>query len=188
MNSNNIKLIAVGDISFGDHFVCMSFGINSFLQKNPTINIFEKVKNIIKDGDIKFCNLETVLSNSNSKESFKANEMRGSSESIKHLIDGGFNVVNIANNHMLQHGEKAFFETIDLLKRNNLKVVGLSNNGYNCEPCILEINGIEIIFLGYSFEKERYWEGKTLYAKGIEEIVLEDCYDVASIIKYFFRK
>jgi len=173
---NSVSIIALGDISFGDHFVSLSYGVNSMLKKNPNIEIFKNVKHIFKNKDIVFGNLETVLSEYNlNKKKIAPMVMRGRKEYIHQIVDAGFNVINIANNHALQHGKEAFIETVKLLQKNNIKVVGIAKeNGNNCEPCIFKIKNKKVIFLGYAFEKEKFYKGKTLYAQATEKHILQD--------------
>ena len=152
----SISLVAVGDISFGDHFVCTSFGVNSFLKKNPDFDIFEDVKHILKSGDIVFGNLETVLSNHNLNEkNVHSYHMRGKKEYVSYLVNSGFNVINIANNHILQHGDAAFYYTVNLLERNNIKIVGIAErNGLNSKPCNLYIQRKKIVFFESALRKQ----------------------------------
>src|SRR5688500_6970833 len=119
-------LVAVGDISFGDHFVCASFGVDSMLRTKRNLDVFENVKAILRGRDIVFANLETVLSEAGLERArLDSMHMRGRPQYITQLESGGFNVMNVANNHMLQHGRRAFEETIELLKSHRILPVGL---------------------------------------------------------------
>ncbi len=161
--SDSIKLIAVGDISFGDFPFCQGMGIRSCLldDKSP----FEEVSAILSSGDIVFGNLETCLSDSgldsNELTSF---EMRGKPESVKFLRDAGFNVLNIANNHTMQHGLTAFNETVTILGEENINVVGLHDELLN--PVIIQCKGKSIGFLGFAFEQDNYGNDSVGYSYG----------------------
>ncbi len=82
---NAVKLIAVGDI-------CLRTRNN----KHP----FDNVKKIFKDKDILFGNLETVLS-SQGERAEKSVLLYSPPEKVSYLKDAGFDVLNIANNHMM---------------------------------------------------------------------------------------
>ena len=150
-----IRLIAVGDISLGDSPKCFGFGVKRLIEKKGTDFIFEKIKKHLK-ADILFGNLETVLSDEGLVPyDFHSDQMRGPVESVKTLSKVGFNVLNIANNHMLEHGKAAFWDCIDNLRNNGIAIVGLKGNSvYFSRPAILHVEEKTIGFLGYSFEED----------------------------------
>lgn len=169
-------IVAVGDISFGDHYVCASFGVDSLLRSEPDRDIFGQVKHVLRRGDVVFGNLETVLSETGlQRNQLHSMHMRGRRQYADYLVDAGFNVLNIANNHILQHGTEAFRETVELLRSRGITVVGMADaNGLNCTPAMLDVGGTEYVFLGYAFEKDKYFAGTTLYAQASEKHILDD--------------
>jgi len=170
------RLVAVGDVSFGDNYVCASIGVNAWLRRNPKFDLFPEVREHISSGDLAFVNLETVLSDAGlNRRNLHSMHMRGRPDDVRHLADAGFNVVNVANNHMLQHGVEAFEETVGHLRDQGLGIVGLAQgNGLNCIPYEAKLGNKNVLFLGYGFEKDLYFQGTTLYAQGEEKNVLED--------------
>ena len=157
--SNCIKLTAVGDISFGDFPFCPGFGIRSTLERSP----FEEVSSLLKRGDIVFGNLETCLSNHGlDNKQLISLEMRGKPEFVSFLREGGFNVLNMANNHTMQHGMTAFLETVKRLKKTGIHVVGLCNQAVN--PVIVQCKGRTVGFLGFAFEHDNYGNTSLGYA------------------------
>lgn len=170
------SLVSVGDVSFGDHYACASIGVNAMLRRHPDIDLFSDVRGFISSADLAFVNLETVLSDRGlDRRRLPSMHMRGRPQDVHRLVDAGFDIVNVANNHMLQHGADAFLETVDILKNNGLGVVGLAKpNGLNCIPYRTKLGNKELIFLGYGFEKDLYFEGTTLYAQGVAENILDD--------------
>lgn len=130
---NKVKLIAVGDIC-----------INTKNGKDP----FEMVKNIFIDKDILFGNLETVLSESG-QEIQKAVLLHSKPDKVRYLKDAGFDVLNIANNHIMDLGSEGFNETLNVLNQNELLFVGAVNKKFKQHYCIMNKNGISFGFLGY---------------------------------------
>lgn len=59
--------------------------------------------------------------------------------------------VNLANNHIMDYGEESFQDTLDYLAKNKIKYFGAGNikDNFN-NPCIVNFNGKNIAFLGYS--------------------------------------
>jgi poly-gamma-glutamate synthesis protein (capsule biosynthesis protein) len=62
----------------------------------------------------------------------------------------GFDVMSFACNHAMDYGEEAFFDTIDLLTKNGITVVGAGKNIKEArKPIVLERKGITVGFLAY---------------------------------------
>ena len=162
----SVSIVAVGDVSLGDSLVCASFGVDSMLCRTPGMSPFEHVRSTLRDGDVVFGNLETVLSDDGLEERDLASmQMRGRKGYVQHLVDAGFTVMSMANNHILQHGRKAYEDTVALVESNGIAVAGKTEaNGRSCKPASSDINGKRIVFLSYEFEEEKFFSRTTLYA------------------------
>ena len=57
-----MKLVAVGDISLGDFPLTLGFGVRSVLEHTGRELFGNEIKEIFKDADFCFGNLETVIS------------------------------------------------------------------------------------------------------------------------------
>jgi len=130
---NKIKLLVVGDIS---------------LQTRSDQYPFEKVKKVFKDKDILFGNLETVLSN-RGKVAEKAVVLCTLPDKVKWLKDAGFDILNMANNHIMDLEMEGFNETLEVLNQNNLNSIGCSNNKYNQSYAVITVNNTKLGFLAY---------------------------------------
>src|SRR5665647_1237842 len=96
---NSLRLFAVGDIC---------------LQTKNGEHPFENIMHVFKHKDILFGNLEVVLSDEGRKAE-KAYVMESPPENVKYLQDSQFDVLNLANNHILDLGDKGFKNTINVL-------------------------------------------------------------------------
>lgn len=164
-SKDRVTIMAVGDIMMGEHPIRIGHGVGSMVKKMGGEFLFKEVAPVLQEGDISFGNLEAVLSAKNlRKVSLSSLQLRASSNSINGLKIAGFNVLSLANNHSMQHGPDAFNETVDILDKNNIRPVGLSDTSNSCIPQIIEKNGISIGFLGYSFIDDKL-PYKPLYAK-----------------------
>ena len=161
-----IKINAVGDLFLGDYTVSIGFGIRSSIYKYGYEHHLKNVKKNLNDGDVVFANLETIISDVGKQmNNIQSIICRGENDFVKILKYGGFNAVNIANNHILQHGEDAFNDTVNVLYRNNIDVIGLrGDKEYLCNPLIKSVNGIKIGILGYSFVNENFHKGELSYS------------------------
>ena len=141
-----LKLLAVGDIC---------------LKTKNNMHPFENVKSAFRDKDILFGNLETVLSN-RGKEVEKATLLHTFPDKVTYLKDAGFDILNVANNHLMDLGWEGFNDTLEVLNRNDLKFIGAGNQKFNHSYTIVERKGIKLGFLGYyeggfkNFEKGIY--------------------------------
>jgi poly-gamma-glutamate synthesis protein (capsule biosynthesis protein) len=105
----------------------------------------------INEADISVTNLETPLSLLGEPIEKTGPNIQASPGCVDFLISGGFDLINTANNHILDFGEVSLFETLELLEKNNLRHVG---SGKNLDDAvkeeIFEINGTRIAFLAYA--------------------------------------
>lgn len=180
MKNKKIKFIAVGDIALGDHPLCVGFGAHSKFNKLEATFPFEKVLAEFDTADVLFGNMECPLSDFECRgQDYKAIQMRGDSKYAMGMMDAGFNVVNMANNHSMQHGSRAFLETVQLLNNHGIKCCGIrAENQMHSQACILEINGLRLAFLGYSLRPRQYFEYEPLYAEGTMDGITNDLYDI----------
>lgn len=73
---------------------------------------------------------------------------------VEALCRGGFNVVTLANNHIMDHGAEGLFRTIEECKRSGIQIVGAGKNLYEAsQPLLLDIKNIRIAILNFA-EKE----------------------------------
>jgi len=76
---------------------------------------------------------------------------RGSPEMGKSLVTAGFDLVTLANNHSMDYSDEALLDTLDFLKKNNIKYVGAGKDIYEATgPAYFEVKGVKVAFLGYS--------------------------------------
>jgi capsule synthesis protein PGA_cap len=161
-----IRLAAVGDIFFGDHYFTLGHGIRSRLSERDAPDMLREVAPVLAGADIAIGNLEGPLSHSSSQpQTIEKSAFRGIPEFSEVLKAANFTHLNVANNHSMQHGEDAFYETIDALNARKLRVVGLDgkSDGHICAPVVEEVRGRRICLLGYSNVPERYSK-RPLYA------------------------
>lgn len=104
-----------------------------------------------RQADVSFLNLEAALSEKGEPARGKTTIFRGTPASADGLAEAGLACVNIANNHILDYGESAMFETIELLERRAIGHFGAGRNSDEARRSfILEKNGIRFGFLGYT--------------------------------------
>lgn len=134
----------VGDVMFPKSILDM-FKTSSGYDFKP---IFSEVKDILSASDIAFCNLETTLGG---PPYTGVPKFSSPDEVLDALKWAGFDVVNVANNHMLDTGAAGLRRTIEQVRKYGFTSVGgrLSPN----EPrySIVEVNGVKVSFAGFTF-------------------------------------
>ena len=165
----SIELVAVGDISLGDSSQGVGEGVHSLFERFSAPSYpFEHTKPIVEGADIVFGNLETVLSHRGlARWDVSSMEMRGHPDGAMRLAQAGFNVLNVANNHTMQHGEHAFADTVAALRRYGVAVVGQATDDHlGCVPQVLHLQDIKVTILGFAFEPDKYASRPLAYAFG----------------------
>jgi len=142
----NLKLLAVGDIS---------------LYTKHNEYPFYAIEDTLREKDILFGNLETVLSISGTAAE-KAVLLHMSPDKAVYLKDAGFDVLNVANNHIMDLGAEGFHNTLAALRERNLNFIGVSDKPEADRFVILERHGIRLGFLAYcesvvSLPEKRVW-------------------------------
>jgi poly-gamma-glutamate synthesis protein (capsule biosynthesis protein) len=171
-----LTIYAVGDVMLGEQPLCYNFGVKSVIKSEGANYLFNDVKDIFKNGDIVFGNLEAPISNHTDKKGFEANFFRAEPNVIEGLKNANFNVLSVANNHIMEHGERAFLSALSLLKENNISPVGVANKAE-----ILEIDGFKIAIMAYSFIDD--FISNPFYNKvGSGEKILEDIKNIRNSV------
>ena len=153
--TSSATMIFAGDISF-DGF------IRHFAEEQNRCNyseLFTKVKQVLMDADLRIGNLECPLIKLpfTAKQAVlgKAVHQFGSTQAILGLKSAGFNIIQVANNHILDYGTNGVKSTLDALRKAGIDYVGLRERSKrNQKALIKNINGIKIGFLSYCLNKE----------------------------------
>lgn len=112
--------------------------------------MYSEVESIIKAADLAFINQETVISHSNEPQDYP--NFNSPVDIADDLVDVGFDIISVANNHMLDHGALGLKETFDNWKKRNVTLVGCyEENDSGKYVTYIEKNGIKIAVLAYTY-------------------------------------
>lgn len=154
-----VKIAAVGDVMLGDPFYQIGNGVRSVIDREGHDFVFNKVRSILSKHDVVIGNLECVLSDVDLKP-FSVNSLqyRGRQSFATSLASAKFTVMSICNNHILQHGQKAYLETLSALQEVGILPAGREHPFQRLNPrsCLIQLNGIQIAFLGYCLYEDRH--------------------------------
>jgi poly-gamma-glutamate synthesis protein (capsule biosynthesis protein) len=138
-----VAIVAVGD-------VMLDRGVGSKIRRHGPQHVFAKVKDVLADGDVRFCNLESPISDTG-PHAPHACVFRASPIAVRALTDAGFDIVSLANNHGMDAGRDGLQKTMMILARNGIAFAGAAwTQGENVPPTILRINGLRLRFLAFT--------------------------------------
>ena len=120
-----------------------------FLQQPlPDSPALAEVSAALRDADIAFGNLEAPVSMRGAPIEKWIN-MRMSPPLLDDIKRLGFGMLTLANNHLFDFGELAFFDTLDHLRAAGIRSVGAGENldaAWRAE--VIEVGGFRVAFLG----------------------------------------
>ena len=114
--------------------------------------VYSQIRHIVKSADIAFINQETVLAGEDF--GFSGYPRFNSPQGVGLAVAAaGFNVVNHANNHIMDKGEKAVIATMDFWDTvPDVTILGIHRSReQRDQPKLTEKNNIIVGFLGYTF-------------------------------------
>lgn len=119
---------------------------------------FDSISVFLQSTDIAIGNLEAPFGFGGTRFDKKFT-FRVSPQWAPALVRAGFDVLNLANNHILDYGVRPFSHTLHILDSLGLGHCGAGVNRDSAEaPAILCRNGIRIAFLGFSLTyPEAFW-------------------------------
>jgi poly-gamma-glutamate synthesis protein (capsule biosynthesis protein) len=141
-----IRISAVGDIMLG--------GTSQPLMEDYGYDYpFEQVKYLFADSDIVIGNLEGPLTNretpfSDDKEYLFRTPPERVAPALKRA---GFDIMNLANNHIMDYGPGGLTDTLQALHMAGIRTVGAGNNLHQArQGTVITTKNMKIGFLGYS--------------------------------------
>jgi poly-gamma-glutamate capsule biosynthesis protein CapA/YwtB (metallophosphatase superfamily) len=143
--SSVVTVAAVGDIMMGT-----DYPLPKLPQKDGRF-LFEEAKGFLRKADIVFGNLEGPLYDGDSpakkvKDVREAYFFRTPPRYVKNLVDAGFSVVSLANNHAGDFGDKGMSST-----KKALAAAGIKYSSKAGEVAEFEIRGLKLGLAAFSF-------------------------------------
>lgn len=136
-------ILFVGDIM-------LSRGIGKIIEREGIRHPFFYTEHFLKDADITFGNLEGPISDIG-KNQGSIYSFRASPKALSGLLYSGFDVLSLANNHIVDYGGEALSDTITLLEQAGISSVGAGANYEAAHASVIrEVRGTRIAFLAYT--------------------------------------
>ncbi len=135
---DSITIIGVGDMMLGTNYPSVRY-----LPPNDGRDLLKPMWGVLRQADITFGNLEGVLLDKagqvkSCKDPSKCYAFRMPERYVNHLVEAGFDMVSVANNHMGDFGETGRINTLKVLEKASIHHAGLLSR----PTAIVEQNGI----------------------------------------------
>lgn len=137
-----VTLMAVGDMMLGRT-------IGDLIEAEGYTAPFAFTKEALVEADITVGNLECPISTQGSPQD-KTYAFRAPLSAAASLAYGGFDLVSLANNHILDFGPIALEDTLETLSENRIHSVGAGLDDVQAyKPVFMEVNGLKLAFLAF---------------------------------------
>jgi poly-gamma-glutamate capsule biosynthesis protein CapA/YwtB (metallophosphatase superfamily) len=142
------SLVAVGDVMIG------SRARNRTKEFGPDF-IFDSVAPLFRRSSIVLGNQEGPIAR-DAKKLVRNHSYKVDPQHTRVLRRAGFNVMTLANNHLLDCGREGVRETLNSLRKHGIHAIGAGTNRQTAhQPAIMRAGSLTVGLLGY------YWNGRT---------------------------
>ncbi len=166
-----VKVFISGDF-------CPVNRVDELINKGNFGVIYNDLLPYIKQSDITITNLECPLTSSGHKSKKSGPNLRASEKAIEALRFAGFNLVTLANNHIMDYGDSGLNSTIQKCLESGIDYVGIGSNNQNArEQMFKVVDGIKIAFINFC---ENEWSVATESNPGANSLnPISNYYDIA---------
>lgn len=141
--SRQINMAFVGDVIFAST-------VETILKKHGYDYPYRNLREELLSPDITVANLETPVT-VRGEEQEKQYVYRSHPDALSAFREAGFDVVNLANNHIMDYGVEGLLDTLEHLDQEGILRTGAGKNIEEAyKPAIVEKNGMKVAFLGFS--------------------------------------
>jgi poly-gamma-glutamate capsule biosynthesis protein CapA/YwtB (metallophosphatase superfamily) len=133
-----VRLCAVGDIG-------LSGAVALQAQAEGFDGLWAEIAPLLQAADLAFANLESPLVALGRRPGLFA----GPTSGAKALARAGFDLLNLANNHIYDYGPEGLASTLQACEQAGLKVVGAGERREGlADPLVIEAGGLRLVWLG----------------------------------------
>lgn len=125
--------------------ICPSGQLETELSSESTGSILEAMPGSFRDADFRIANLEVPLTRRRQFIRKSGPVLRAEPECARGLRSVGFDVLSVANNHIMDHGPEGLADTTQACQESGILTVGAGRNLHeSCQPLFLERQGIRV--------------------------------------------
>lgn len=142
--TGTVNILITGDFYGGGR-------TNDLILKGDYQSIFNDFLPFIKESDVAITNLEAPLSNYNKAIQKTGPAIKALPKTAKGLKYAGFNLLTLANNHIMDFGAQGLNDTLKELEKEEIENLGAGKNFEDAQKTFLkEIKGLKLAFLNFA--------------------------------------
>ena len=145
--NNTISISILGDI-------CPTRDFQALFDSEDPIKVFGQIADNLKNSDISIANLEAPITASTSPIKKCGPNLKAEPRDIIIFKNAGIKVLSLANNHILDYGEKAVIETINICRNNSIATVGAGRDKKEAQEPYLFSKGNKVVGVFSAAEAE----------------------------------
>ena len=177
MNAASIRVAAVGDLQLGDSPTSVGFGFGSRYAGSDLASVLDGIRAAgalrgrrgVREPRGPALRAHVATS------TLAARQMRGDPRFAPMLRAAGFTVLNVANNHAVQHGVGAFHDSVASLRAAGITPCGVRGAApWASAPVTLVANGVRVGVLAYCLRPRQYGGAEPPYAEGSPDEIRAD--------------
>jgi poly-gamma-glutamate synthesis protein (capsule biosynthesis protein) len=162
---DQIQMAFVGDI-------LLASGVETIMKQNGYDYPYKDVKDFLQKPDLSIGNLESSVTDRGTLLKKEYN-YRSPPLALPALAEAGLDIVNLANNHVMDYGTEGLLDTLVHLEKAGIQHIGAGHDAAEAfKPVIVEKKGMKIAFLGFS-----HVVPNTSWKAGVKHPGVADAYD-----------
>ena len=132
---SNVRLVMLGDVA---------------MVTKSSLETLSKANDLLSslNADMVLANLEAPIGKG--KPALGKINLSASENAISFIHEAGINIVNLANNHILDYGETAAKRTMSLLDQSGIRYFGVGRLSDMANPIMLDVDGLKFALMGYA--------------------------------------
>lgn len=190
MERTPVRLTFVGDIFPANLSYSRNCGVASLPMDEKNRGAFSnRIKEIVAKDSLLIGNLESpILPDGNFR---RDDQFAGCEGFVAMLKEAGVDLVSLANNHILEHGEEGLQATKDILRAHGIEYIGTNEECGEPRVAMVRRNGWQIAFVAYNAIDNREWSqsvcvyNRLNVAKKIKELKHSEEYDKVCLILHW---
>lgn len=141
---NRISILLTGDFYAGHR-------IGDLILEKRFDDIFNDFLPLIRSSDIAVTNLESPLTEYDKPITKTGPAIKASKSAISALKYGGFNLLTLANNHIMDFGKDGLVDTLELCDQNKIAYVGAGMSNREASQVFYnEVKGKKLAFINFA--------------------------------------
>lgn len=142
MSRETVKILITGDTHLGGGRV------KEYAQQKDKETLFGEFLPVIKNSDLSITNLESPVIDKGEPIPKTGPNLKSPLSTLGVLKEAGFNLVSLANNHIMDYGAEGLKSTLKNCQEQEIKTVGAGVSLQEAiQPAIIEMNGVDFAII-----------------------------------------